>query len=192
MSIKRFFLPDYWLSLFAIDFRHNPATMLARQLKIRLVAADQADMPKSLANVIVSIHAIATFQALNDYLRPRVMSALAAEERSRGSPLATSGTASSRLSGVLAAFAAATGMPASEFEAAVPNLANALSASAPSSLAGPSRLSEAGAAATSSADSARRRSTRLSARASTSNLQDLDNEQNAAEAVAAAGPSGRA
>jgi len=166
--------------------------MLARQLKIRLVASDQADMPKSLANVIVSIHAIATFQALNDYLRPRVMSALAAEERSRGSPLATSGTASSRLSGVLAAFAAATGMPASEFEASVPNLANALSASAPSSLAGPSRLREAEAAAASSTDSGRRRSTRLSARASTSNLQDMDNEQNAAEALAAAGVPGNA
>lgn len=167
--------------------------MLARQLKIRLVAADQADMPKSLANVIVSIHAIATFQALNDYLRPRVMSALAAEERSRGGSLTTSASASSRLSGVLAAFAAATGMPASEFEASVPNLANALSASAPSSLAGPSRLREGEAAAGSSTtDGGRRRSTRLSARASTSNLHDLDNDQSATEAVATAGVAGGA
>lgn len=159
--------------------------MLARQLKIRLVAADQADMPKSLANVIVSIHAIATFQALNDYLRPRVMSAIAADERSRGASTASPGTASSRLSGVLAAFAAATGMPPSEFEASVPNLANALSASAPSSLAGPSRRRES--AASAAADTSRRRSTRLSARASTSNLQELDNEQSAAEAVAGTG-----
>lgn len=157
--------------------------MLARQLKIRLVAADQTDMPRSLANVIVSIHAIATFQALNDYLRPRVMSAIAADERSRGGSAVSPGTASSRLSGVLAAFAAATGMPASEFEASVPNLANALSASAPSSLAGPSRLRES--ASTAGPASGRRRSTRLSARASTSNLQDLGNEESVAEAVAA-------
>lgn len=158
--------------------------MLARQLKIRLVAADQADMPKSLANVIVSIHAIATFQALNDYLRPRIMSAIAAEERSRGGAAASPGNASSRLSGVLAAFAAATGMPPSEFEASVPNLANALSASAPSSLAGPSQLREP--AENPGSNAGRRRSTRLSARASTSNLREPDNEQTATEAVASA------
>lgn len=164
------------------DSRHNPATMLARQLKIRLVASDQADMPKSLANVIVSIHAIATFQALNDYLRPRVASAMAAEERSRGSPLASPGSASSRLSGVLAAFAAATGMPPSDFEASMPNLANALSASAPSSLAGPSRIGDTSSAG---AGSGRRRSTRLSARASTSNMHDSAAEQDTIEPVAA-------
>lgn len=163
--------------------------MLARQLKIRLVAADEAGMPKSLANVIVSIHAIATFQALNDYLRPRVMSALAAEERSRGSPLASPGTASSRLSGVLAAFAAATGMPASDFEASVPNLANALSASAPSSLAGPSRLRET--AQSSATGTGRRRSTRLSARASTSNLHESGGDQDATQAVETAGSSNK-
>ncbi|KAF7317176.1 Ubiquitin-protein ligase [Mycena chlorophos] len=60
----------------------------ARQL--RLVADDQADIPRNLHNIVVSIHAIATFQAPHDYLRARVAGLL--------------GTGS-RLSGMLAALA---------------------------------------------------------------------------------------
>lgn len=75
--------------------------MLARQLRLRIVAEDGTDAPRSCSNIVVSIHAIATFQALNDYLRPRVAGALAGM-----------GAGGSRLSGVLAAFAAAAGLPA--------------------------------------------------------------------------------
>lgn len=46
--------------------------MLARQLRLRLIAAEDSDVPKALNNIVVSIHAIATFQALHDYLRPRI------------------------------------------------------------------------------------------------------------------------
>jgi E3 ubiquitin-protein ligase TRIP12 len=56
-----------------------------------LVAGEDSDIPRNLHNIVVSIHAIATFQALHDYLRPRV------------SGLLSSG---SRLSGMLAALAA--------------------------------------------------------------------------------------
>ena len=52
--------------------------------------------------MVVSVHAIATFQVLNDYLRPKIVNALSGK----------GGSGSSRLSGVLAAFAAATGIPA--------------------------------------------------------------------------------
>lgn len=38
-------------------------------------------MPKTLSNIIVSIHAIATFQALHDYLRPRVAGLMAGGSR---------------------------------------------------------------------------------------------------------------
>ena len=150
------------------DSRSNPATMLARQLKMRLVASENSGIPRSVANVVVSIHAIATFSSFNDYLRPRVASALAAEERSKaGSPGPGSASApSSRLSGMLAAFAAATGMPPPDAEGS--GLANALSASAPPSARRPSV-----------ADSGRRRSSRLSAR----------NNPPAAEADAESGPS---
>lgn len=65
--------------------------MLARQLRLRLVASDDSDVPRNLQNMVVSIHAIATFQALHDYLRPRVAGLL-------GSSL--------RLSGMFAALAA--------------------------------------------------------------------------------------
>ncbi|KAF8605840.1 hypothetical protein BDV93DRAFT_469584 [Ceratobasidium sp. AG-I] len=81
--------------------RRNSASMLARQLRLRIVAEDGTDAPRSCSNIVVSIHAIATFQALNDYLRPRVAGALAGM-----------GAGGSRLSGVLAAFAAAAGLPA--------------------------------------------------------------------------------
>jgi E3 ubiquitin-protein ligase TRIP12 len=80
------------------DSRRNSASLLARQLRLRLVG-EGSDIPKSCTNITVSIHAIATFQALNDYLRPRVSS--------QGLP------PGSRISGMLAAFAAAAGIPSS-------------------------------------------------------------------------------
>jgi len=46
--------------------------LLARQLRLRLIATEDSDVPKALNNIVVSIHAIATFQALHDYLRPRI------------------------------------------------------------------------------------------------------------------------
>ena len=55
------------------------------------MAGDDSDIPKNLHNIVVSIHAIATFQALHDYLRPRVAGLL---------------NGSSRLSGMFAALAA--------------------------------------------------------------------------------------
>jgi E3 ubiquitin-protein ligase TRIP12 len=62
-----------------------------------LVAGDDSDIPRSLHNIVVSIHAIATFQALHDYLRPRVAGLLS----------------SGRLSGMLSALAAAGHTPGS-------------------------------------------------------------------------------
>lgn len=58
----------------ASDDRRNPAHMLTRQLKFKLVAEDSV-VPRSCSNVIVAIHAIATFQAFNEYLRPRISAA---------------------------------------------------------------------------------------------------------------------
>jgi hypothetical protein len=76
--------------------------------KIRLVAAEGTDVPKNCANVVVSIHTIATFQAFSDYLRPRIIKAKDDERLSR-----PSGSSTSRLSGMLAAFAAVAGLPTS-------------------------------------------------------------------------------
>ncbi|ORX93578.1 hypothetical protein BCR34DRAFT_580417 [Clohesyomyces aquaticus] len=61
------------------DSRGSATSMLAKQLRLKLVADDDSGIPKSYRNIMVSIHAIATFKALDDYLRPRIHIA----ERSR-------------------------------------------------------------------------------------------------------------
>ena len=85
--------PRYFLTILIDSKRSSSPSLLARQLRLRLVAAEGSDIPKNFNNIVVSIHAIATFQALHDYLRPRV------------SGLMFSG---SRLSGMLAALAGVT------------------------------------------------------------------------------------
>jgi E3 ubiquitin-protein ligase TRIP12 len=63
------------------DGRGSATSMLAKQLRLKLVADDDSGIPKSYRNIMVSIHAIATFKALDDYLRPRISAA----ERPRAS-----------------------------------------------------------------------------------------------------------
>ena len=82
--------------------RSSPAAMLSKQLRLKLVAADDdADMPKPYKNLMISIHAIATFKALDDYLRPRI----SLSDRPR------SARHREGVSNALAAFAAAAGIP---------------------------------------------------------------------------------
>lgn len=65
----------------------NAASVLAKQIKLKLVA-DDPDIPKAYSNLMVSIHAIATFKALDSYLRPRV--AVGTNRASRtGTPVIT-------------------------------------------------------------------------------------------------------
>ncbi|KAG6812730.1 hypothetical protein H0H92_000947 [Tricholoma furcatifolium] len=73
------------------DTKRSSPSLLARQLRLRLVAGDDSEVPRNLHNIVVSIHAIATFQALHDYLRPRVAGLM---------------NGGSRLHGMLAALAA--------------------------------------------------------------------------------------
>ena len=54
------------------SYRGSAASNLAKQLRLRLVAEDGSEIPRPYRNVMVSIHAIATFKALDDYLRPRM------------------------------------------------------------------------------------------------------------------------
>lgn len=79
--------------------RSSAASMLAKQIRLKLVADDDSEIPKPYRNIMVSIHAIATFKALDDYLRPRI----SLSDRPRGSRR-------EGLSSALAALAAA-GMP---------------------------------------------------------------------------------
>ncbi|PWY98154.1 hypothetical protein BCV70DRAFT_165703 [Testicularia cyperi] len=118
------------------DSRRSPTAMLGRQLRLRLQAEDSSDIPRSCSNIVVTIHAIATFQSLSDYLRPKISASMAANASGNSGGGSAAGT-SSRLSSVLAAFAAATGSP--DPSGAAGGVAGRTSASQPSGSAGASR-----------------------------------------------------
>jgi len=52
--------------------RSSAASMLAKQIRLKLVADDDSDIPRPYRNIMVSIHAITTLKSLDDYLRPRI------------------------------------------------------------------------------------------------------------------------
>lgn len=79
--------------------RSSPASMLGKQIRLRLVADEDSNIPRGYRNIMVSIHAIATFKSLDDYLRPRI----SLSERPRA-------VRRDGLSRALAAMASATGM----------------------------------------------------------------------------------
>ncbi|MCJ1474222.1 Ubiquitin fusion degradation protein 4 [Lambiella insularis] len=80
--------------------RSSAASMLAKQLRLKLMADDDSEIPRPYRNIMVSIHAIATFKALDDYLRPRI----SLSERPRG------GRHHEGVANALAAFAAVQGI----------------------------------------------------------------------------------
>lgn len=88
--------------------RSSPASMLGKQIRLRLVADEDSDIPRSYRNIMVSIHAIATFKSLDDYLRPRI----SLSERPRGA------NRRDGLSRALAAMAGSTGMSLGNLAAA--------------------------------------------------------------------------
>ena len=90
--------PAAELSPAADSKRSSSPSLLARQLRLRLVAAEGSDIPKNFNNIVVSIHAIATFQALHDYLRPRVSGLMFSGSRLSGMLAALAGVTSSGLS----------------------------------------------------------------------------------------------
>lgn len=91
--------------------RSSAASMLAKQIRLKLVADDDSEIPRPYRNIMVSIHAIATFKALDDYLRPRI----SMSERPRG------GSRRENLTGALAALAAAGNTRASASSSLLPN-----------------------------------------------------------------------
>ncbi|KIY68863.1 hypothetical protein CYLTODRAFT_350626 [Cylindrobasidium torrendii FP15055 ss-10] len=134
----------------ADDSKRSSPSLLARQLRLRLTASDESGIPKNLHNIVVSIHAIATFQALHDYLRPRVAG------------LSGSGD---RLSSMLAALAA-SGFPGSSRFGEPPAPAP------PPAAAGSSVTAASGSASAPLPGSSRRRSQRLTSKKSSASLQD--------------------
>ncbi|KAE8267976.1 hypothetical protein A4X09_0g4365 [Tilletia walkeri] len=166
------------------ETRRSPTSILAKQLRLRLVAEDSTDIPRSCHQVVVTIHAIASFQSLNDYLRPKIAASAGAGPSGSGAGGSGSGSAgdsNSRLSNILAALSAAgNGMDSSGLAAATAlrqslaalssQVAASTNAAASASASGAPRItatseSRSGAAApsgSSEADKAiRRRSSRL-------------------------------
>ncbi|KAF2760194.1 hypothetical protein EJ05DRAFT_498159 [Pseudovirgaria hyperparasitica] len=105
--------------------RSSPASMLAKQLRLKLIADDDSGIPQGYRNIMVSIHAIATFKALDDYLRPRIVIA----DRPRGS------RSSERVTSAIAAYAAALA------NSRDPDRRNTLTAPVPTTTAGTSSRS---------------------------------------------------
>ncbi|EMR09222.1 hypothetical protein PNEG_02558 [Pneumocystis murina B123] len=56
------------------DFYRNPSAMLAKQLKLKLIAEEGSNVPRAYKTFIVSIYSVATFRTLDQYLRPRLTS----------------------------------------------------------------------------------------------------------------------
>ena len=57
----------------ALDSNRSSATsMISKQLRLKLVADEASNIPKPYKDMMISVHAIATFKALDDYLRPRI------------------------------------------------------------------------------------------------------------------------
>ncbi|KAK1755641.1 ubiquitin fusion degradation protein 4 [Echria macrotheca] len=54
--------------------RSSAASMLAKQIRLKLMADEDSEIPRAYRNIMVSIHAITTFKSLDDYLRPRIIS----------------------------------------------------------------------------------------------------------------------
>lgn len=52
--------------------RSSSTSLLSRQIRLQLKADEDSNIPANFRDMIVSIHAIATFKALDDYLRPRI------------------------------------------------------------------------------------------------------------------------
>ncbi|GAA5888057.1 hypothetical protein JCM5296_005418 [Sporobolomyces johnsonii] len=182
------------------DSSRSGTTMLGRQLKLRLIAEEGSDVPRSCSNIVVSIHAIATFQAFNDYLRPRILAAMSQADRmSTSLPVGSGG---GTLSSLLAAFAAAAAANDRSSSASPPPTEPSSLASAVAGSASSARLSSSWAAAASTSNAAastskgqpssppkepkRRRSSRLSGKgveppeesvASTSKAEKKEDEE---------------
>ena len=56
----------------SLDSNRSSATsMISKQIRLKLAADEDSGIPKPYRNMMISVHAIATFKALDDYLRPR-------------------------------------------------------------------------------------------------------------------------
>lgn len=63
------------------DAQGNPSSSLATQLRLKIAPEEGTEVPSTYQNLHVSIHAIATFRTLDEYLRPRLKPKLTTPEK---------------------------------------------------------------------------------------------------------------
>ena len=56
----------------ATDAKQSSLKLIGRTVRLKLVAEDNTDIPKACQSFVATIHAIAPFSALEDYLKPRI------------------------------------------------------------------------------------------------------------------------
>ncbi|KAH7093864.1 hypothetical protein BKA62DRAFT_55845 [Auriculariales sp. MPI-PUGE-AT-0066] len=146
------------------DARRTSASMLARQVRLRLIPEDGTTVPRGAANIAISIHGLATFQALHDYMRPRIAGVLPFGH----SPASAASSLNRMMNSLNALRAAGVPVPASFARVAAAANAAAVAAGSSMSSSAPPALPPISAAAAGSPSSALaealRRSRRLSER----------------------------
>lgn len=170
------------------DGRKNAATMLAKQLRLKLTAEEGTDVHRNYTNLVVSIHAIATFKALEEYLRPRIGTAAGSSSSLPTSGRSVASSRASRLASAFKEFAAVAGIEIGEPETVTPADDNG---GVGSSTAVPASTGEDGDVSKESGGSSTRKSNRLSAKSVESTVDDeiaRPAEQATEEPVTAAAP----
>ncbi|TPX62066.1 hypothetical protein PhCBS80983_g00610 [Powellomyces hirtus] len=95
----------------------NPSLQLTRQLKLKLAAADPDAVPKQYHALLISVHAVATYKALEDYLKSRVVTPLGSEPpRSETKPSTTATDVTPTTTAAVAAGAATSSSSQKEVE----------------------------------------------------------------------------
>ncbi|KAF9908784.1 Ubiquitin fusion degradation protein 4 [Linnemannia zychae] len=74
------------------ESRGGPSSSLATQVRLKLSPEEGTEVPSGYQNLIVSIHAIATFRTLDEYLRPRLKPKLSVPEKASTSQSPKSGS----------------------------------------------------------------------------------------------------
>lgn len=174
------------------EMKRSPTSNVARQVRLKLIAegSDAGEIPRTCTNMVVSIHAITSFQSLHDHLRPKI----AASQSMFGAAGSSSAPGpSSGLSSMLESLASNAGIELTPaFRESLRAAATASSAAKKSSSTSTARLeigqgessdsaSKAGKDASKDTSSGRRRSSRLSGKTVEDDKSESKNESSNAE-----------
>ncbi|KAF9917626.1 Ubiquitin fusion degradation protein 4 [Lobosporangium transversale] len=81
------------------EVRNNSSSSLATQVRLKLSPDEGTEVPSGYQNLVVSIHAIATFRTLDEYLRPRLKPRLSSTD-TKYNDGSKNGSSQSRVTGI--------------------------------------------------------------------------------------------